>query len=110
MGLVRELKAVSVDPKGTPRATGGAGQALAGMTIVVTGTLEHLKRDEIEALIVEHGGRALGSVSKKTSFLVAGNDAGSKLEKAKQLGVAVIDEREFLRKIGWAPAARAGEI
>ena len=55
-----------------------------------------LKRDEIEQLIREHGGKASGSVSKKTDFVVAGADAGSKLEKAQALGVKVIDEQELL--------------
>lgn len=73
---------------------------LAGKTIVVTGTLQKFKRNEIEELIEQHGGRAAGSVSKKTDYLLAGADAGSKLEKAKQLGVAVIDEEEFAKLIG----------
>ena len=67
----------------------------AGKTIVVTGTLQHFKRDEIKGLIEKLGGRAAGSVSKKTDFVVAGEKAGSKLTKAKELGVAVMDEEEF---------------
>jgi DNA ligase (NAD+) len=67
---------------------------------VVTGTLPTLKRDEIEEMILKLGGKAAGSVSKKTSFLVAGEDAGSKLAKAKELGVPVLTEAEFLKKIG----------
>jgi DNA ligase (NAD+) len=70
------------------------------MTIVVTGALKELKRDEIERLITDLGGRAAGSVSRKTSFVVAGEDAGSKLAKAKELGVEVLSEKEFLKKIG----------
>jgi DNA ligase (NAD+) len=80
-------------------AAGSAGSALAGKTLVVTGTLSKYKREEIEALIVQHGGRASGSVSKKTDYLVAGENAGSKLEKAQSLGVPVIDEAEFDRLI-----------
>jgi DNA ligase (NAD+) len=68
------------------------------MSIVVTGTLEKLKRNEIEEMIVKLGGRASGSVSKKTSFVVAGEDAGSKLDKAKTLGVPVLTEEEFLKR------------
>jgi DNA ligase (NAD+) len=76
-------------------ATGAAGSAFAGKTLVVTGTLAKYKREEIEELIVRHGGRAAGSVSKNTDFLVAGENAGSKLAKANQLGVKVISEAEF---------------
>ncbi len=72
---------------------------LAGMTIVVTGTLPTLGRKEIEALIVKNGGKATGSVSKKTSLLVAGEAAGSKLTKAMDLGIKVISEAEFLEMI-----------
>ncbi|WP_168565861.1 NAD-dependent DNA ligase LigA [Crateriforma spongiae] len=68
---------------------------LSGKTLVVTGTLKHFKRDEIKKAITELGGRASGSVSKNTDFLVAGEKAGSKLDKAKQLGVRVVDEDEF---------------
>ena len=77
-----------------------ADQPLAGLTIVVTGSLEKLKRDEIEQLITDLGGRASGSVSKKTAFLVGGADAGSKFEKAKTLGVPVLSEEEFMEKVG----------
>ena len=69
---------------------------LAGMTIVVTGTLETMSRSEIEKKIVDNGGKASSSVSKKTSLVVAGKDAGSKLDKANALGIKVISEREFL--------------
>jgi DNA ligase (NAD+) len=69
--------------------------ALSGKTVVVTGTLTKYKRDEIEALIAHHGGRAASSVSKKTDFVVAGENAGSKLDKAKTLGVRVLSEKQF---------------
>lgn len=74
-------------------------QTLAGMTIVVTGTLPTLGRKEAEALIVAHGGKATGSVSKKTTCVLAGENAGSKLDKANSLGIRVIDEAEFLSMI-----------
>jgi DNA ligase (NAD+) len=72
----------------------------SGMTIVVTGSLESLSRDEAEARIIAQGGKAASSVSKKTSFVVAGPGAGSKLQKAEELGVEVIDEKTFLTRLG----------
>ena len=71
----------------------------SGMTIVVTGTLETMSRDEAEAKIIAEGGKAASSVSKKTAFLVAGPGAGSKLAKAEELGVEVIDEKTFLSRL-----------
>ena len=72
---------------------------LAGKTVVVTGTLPTLSRGEAEALIVKNGGKAAGSVSKKTAYVVAGEAAGSKLTKAQELGVPVISEEELLRMV-----------
>ena len=82
--LIHRLAAAGVNMtwKGEPK-----GDKLAGMTLVVTGTLETLSRNEAEALIVKNGGKASGSVSKKTSYVVAGTAAGSKLTKAQALGV-----------------------
>jgi DNA ligase (NAD+) len=82
-----------------PGAAGGDG-ALSGRTYVLTGTLPTLSRTEATGLIEAAGGRVAGSVSKKTDAVVAGEDAGSKLEKAKELGVEVIDEAELLRRVG----------
>jgi DNA ligase (NAD+) len=76
------------------------GPSLAGKTLVVTGTLARYGRQEIEDLIKQLGGKAAGSVSKKTDYLVAGAEAGSKLDKAKELGVPVLTEDEFDRMIG----------
>jgi len=77
-----------------------AGEAvLAGRTFVVTGTLEKYSREEIEDLIKSLGGKATGSVSKKTDYVIAGDKAGSKLEKAHQLGVQVLTEKEFEKMI-----------
>lgn len=95
---IEALQAVGIDPKYEHADVGE--QKLTGMTVVVTGTLPTLKRDEIEQLIKQHGGKAAGSVSKKTSFVVAGESAGSKLDKARELGIEVIDEAEFLKRIG----------
>jgi DNA ligase (NAD+) len=66
--------------------------ALSGQTVVLTGTLPTLSRDEATALVEQAGGRVTSSVSRKTSFVVAGEDAGGKLDKAKALGVPVVDE------------------
>ena len=72
------------------------GDALSGLTFVLTGTLPNMTRDEASSLIAEAGGRVSGSVSKKTSYVVAGSEAGSKLTKAEALGVPVIDEEGLL--------------
>jgi DNA ligase (NAD+) len=72
---------------------------LTGQTVVITGTLPTLSREEAEALVRKAGGKAANSVSLKTSFVVAGESTGSKLTKAKQLGVLVVSESEFLKKL-----------
>jgi DNA ligase (NAD+) len=72
----------------------------SGLTFVITGTLATLGRNEAEALVEQLGGRAAGSVSKKTDYLVAGENAGSKLERAHALGIKIIDEQEFLAMTG----------
>ena len=77
-----------------------AGGPLAGMTLVLTGTLPNLARDEAKQRIEAAGGKVAGSVSKKTSYVVAGEEAGSKLDKARELGVEVIDEARLLAMIG----------
>jgi NAD-dependent DNA ligase len=76
-----------------------ASRVLEGKALVVTGTLEHYTREEINELIEKHGGHAASSVSKKTDFLVAGKEAGSKLAKARELGVPVISEAEFRKML-----------
>ncbi|MGA7907044.1 MAG: NAD-dependent DNA ligase LigA [Candidatus Sulfotelmatobacter sp.] len=76
------------------------GTKLAGKVFVLTGTLAHFTRDEAKKLIEDAGGKVTGSVSKKTDYVVAGADAGSKLDKAKELGVAVIDEKEMEKLAG----------
>jgi DNA ligase (NAD+) len=82
-----------------PPATGpiGAQTELTGKTFVLTGTLQALTREAAEEAIVQFGGKVSGSVSKKTQYVVAGADAGSKLKKARQLGIAVLDEAAFLK-------------
>jgi len=76
------------------------GTKLAGKTFVLTGTLAHFTRDEAKKMIEDAGGKVTGSVSKKTDYLVAGTDAGSKLDKAKELGVKVVDENEMEKLAG----------
>jgi DNA ligase (NAD+) len=84
------------------RAPANGGADLTGKSFVVTGTLQGYKREEIEGLIKSLGGKAAGSVSKKTSYLVAGAEAGSKLDKARELGVPVLTEEDFDKLIGRA--------
>jgi len=96
---LRELGVkLTEDPRPTPAQVGG--QDLTGKTFVVTGTLTHYSRDEIEDLVKKLGGKVTGSVSKKTDYVVAGDKAGSKLDKARELGVAVLTEEEFDKLIG----------
>jgi DNA ligase (NAD+) len=71
------------------------GTQLAGKTFVLTGILAHYNRDDAKKMIEDAGGRVVGSVSKKTDYVIAGTDAGSKLDKAKELGVSVIGEEEM---------------
>ena len=75
------------------------GGALKGMIVVITGSLPTLSREQAAAMVEANGGRISSSVSKKTSFVLVGEDAGSKLEKARTLGVETIDEAEFLRRV-----------
>ena len=74
----------------------GEDQRFAGMTFVLTGALEKFTRDEAAAMIEARGGKSAGSVSKKTAYVVAGENAGSKLRKAQELGIPVLTEDEFL--------------
>jgi len=82
-----------------PRRAAADG-ALRGMTVVITGTLPTLSRAQATSLVEEAGGRVTSGVSKATGFVVAGADPGSKLEKARALGVETIDEAELLARIG----------
>ena len=102
--VVEQLLAAGVE---YPKSDGAAAlpigpQPLAGKTLVLTGTLPTLSRDEAKALIEAAGGKVSGSVSKKTSFVIAGEEAGSKLDKARELGVAILDE-EGLQALLAAP-------
>ncbi|QDU94849.1 NAD-dependent DNA ligase LigA [Lignipirellula cremea] len=95
---IARLKEYGVSMQAVKRKT--ASNALEGKTVVVTGTLEKYSRNEIKDLIQQHGGKASGSVSKKTDYLVAGEEAGSKLKKAQELGVAILSEDDFEKLIG----------
>lgn len=94
--VLADLKASGVNMQAAHEEIGNA---LEGLTIVVTGTLPTLERREVKELIEKNGGKCTGSVSKKTSYLVAGEAAGSKLDKARQLGVPVISEQDLLDMI-----------
>jgi DNA ligase (NAD+) len=96
--ILQRMKQLGIEPKREKvSAKQMAGLPLAGKTFVLTGTLPSMTRDEASAKIEALGGHVSGSVSKKTDYVLAGGEAGSKLEKAKKLGVKVIDEKAFCR-------------
>ncbi len=97
LSMIDALLRAGVDPQ---PLTASADGPFTGKTIVVTGTLPSLSRKQAEDLIVQCGGKAAGSVSKKTAFVVAGDAAGSKLVKAQELGIEIIDEAELLKRAG----------
>ena len=94
--LIRRLGEAGVNMTSTAETTD---QRFAGMTFVLTGTLTRFDRKTAEAMVVERGGKAAGSVSKKTTYVVAGEAAGSKLQKARELGVPVLTEEEFAQML-----------
>ena len=96
ISVVKQLLAAGVSPEHTKIERT---DKLAGKTIVVTGTLENFSRQQAEQAIKQAGGKTSSSVSKKTDFVLAGENPGSKLDKAKQLGVKVIDETQFIKMI-----------
>ena len=95
--LIERLKALGVNTEATAEQRA---ETLNGLTFVLTGTLPTMTRDEASALIKQAGGKVSGSVSKKTSYVVAGEEAGSKLTKANELGVTVLDEDGLLKLLG----------
>ena len=97
---IDDLLALGIETTAPKRAAAAGDGPLAGKTLVVTGTLEKYGREEIEALIGQLGGHPAASISKKTDYLVAGEKAGSKLDKAKKLGVKILSEAEFDELIG----------
>jgi DNA ligase (NAD+) len=99
--LIARLAAAGVRMEEPERTRHEGPQPLAGQTFVITGTLEAMSRDEAQQQIERRGGKVTSAVSKKTSYLVTGADAGSKLEKARTLGVQTLDEPAFLKLIMW---------
>ena len=97
--MIEELRQAGVKMTEEARPKPKSGGDLSGKTFVVTGTLKNFQREEIEDLIRKHGGKATSSVSKNTDYLIAGEKAGSKLDKARALGVPVISEEEFEKMI-----------
>jgi len=98
--VVEQLRACGVTwPEGEGAADSQAPQPFAGLTVVLTGTLPTLSRDAAKDLLEAAGAKVSGSVSKKTSFVVAGAEAGSKLEKARELGITVLDEAALLARL-----------
>jgi DNA ligase (NAD+) len=97
VALVKRLEAAGLKLTGEKKQRG---TALAGKTFVLTGTLERHTREQAKRLIEDAGGKVAGSVSKKTDYVVAGAEAGSKLDKARELGVAVIDENSMEKLLG----------
>ena len=94
--MLEDLKQLGLNPSSAPKAKS---DILAGKTFVLTGTLQNMTRDEASSVIKSHGGKTSSSVSKKTSYVLAGENAGSKLDKAKDLGVIILTEDDFLEMI-----------
>lgn len=99
LALIEKLRSASLDF--TYKTSGQAiDQVFSQMTFVLTGSLQKLKRDQAKAIIEERGGKVSGSVSKKTDYVLAGDKAGSKLDRAKELNIKIITEEDFMKKIG----------
>jgi DNA ligase (NAD+) len=98
---IERLKRAGVNMS-QPQSEKASGGLFAGKTVVVTGTLESMGRTEVQNLIKQLGGKIAGSVSKKTDLVVYGDSPGSKLDKARELGIQTLDEKEFLKLIGKA--------
>ena len=94
--MIDELKDLGINPQGVVKAKSNK---FEGKTFVLTGTLPTMTRDEASEIIKSHGGKTSSSVSKKTSYVLAGENAGSKLDKAVNLGVIILTEDDFLEMI-----------
>ena len=104
--LIARLKEAGVSMEAAQQS---AGEQFKGMTFVLTGTLERFTRDEAAEMIEARGGKASGSVSKKTTYVVAGENAGSKLRKANELGIPVLTEAEFAAMLNETTAPNSEE-
>ena len=97
--LIDRLRAAGLTLESATASSPRIAQVFAGQAFVLTGTLEGLSREEATELIQQRGGRVTSSVSKKTAYVLAGTDPGSKLDKAKQLGVPLLDEQQFRKML-----------
>jgi DNA ligase (NAD+) len=108
------MKKLGISPRGSVKGAATTAHSFAGKTFVLTGTLPTLSRDDASTMIREAGGNVSGSVSKSTDYVLAGESAGSKLDKARELGVRVISEKEFMAildaKPKSKPQARQGQL
>ena len=95
--IIDKLLALGVCPQDVQKTSGA--QPFLDQTFVLTGTLEHFKRSEAQKIIQDLGGKTAGSVSSRTSYVLAGEAAGSKLQKARELGVKIISEQDFTELI-----------
>ena len=95
-GILERLRRLGISPRGSSGTVDASGAPFQGKTFVLTGTLPSLSRDEAAEMIRQAGGNVTGAVSKNTNFLLAGENAGSKLDRALELGVRILDEKEFL--------------
>jgi len=102
--MMKELITLEVRPDSPKNVM--SSEKLAGKTIVVTGTLDNFDRQKVNQAIYQAGAKASNSVSKKTDFVLAGKNPGSKLKKARELGIEVIDENQFIRLIQHGPKIR----
>jgi DNA ligase (NAD+) len=100
MSIVNRLRNYGLKMSLSETLTAVASNRLAGQSIVISGVFEHHSRDEYKLMIEQHGGKNVGSISAKTSFILAGENMGpSKLEKANKLGVRIISEEKFLEML-----------
>jgi DNA ligase (NAD+) len=105
--VLARLKKLGISPHGSGKGAAETAQAFGGKTFVLTGALPTLSRDEASRLIREAGGNVTGSVSKNTDYVLAGESAGSKLDKARELGVPILSEQQLLEMIAAGPKRSA---
>jgi DNA ligase (NAD+) len=98
--LVNRLRGYGLKFELTKEQLEGASERLQGLTFVITGSFENHSRNDLKKIIEDNGGKNTGSVSKKTSYVLVGEAAGSKLAKAQELGINIIDENELIEMVG----------